>query len=242
MINLFKPSYFAIALSEIQNRWLAFVDCIVFECSHVAIVHFDWEQKQIHHHLALTFASSWSASNRCCALHDSAWNDLNTLLTKWRFYGLLFHTYRTAKSSGFLLPYQYCRERCISPQFGHSITEPLHAYFAKPYHEVSRCVCVVIFTMVWNDKFFFDWMLIMSLVVIFFDVISTMFSKCYLPVVHLDGNIYIEIRYSQIAFDIGNTLNLNVSALQVHVPLTVRNVHHMIHSVRHTWNIALGMD
>lgn len=60
----------------------------------------------------------------------------------------LFDTYRTALSSGFLFPYQYCRERYSSPQLGHSITEPLHAYFAKPNHDVSFVVCVVIFTIV----------------------------------------------------------------------------------------------
>lgn len=54
-----------------------------------------------------------------------------------------------------------------------------------------------------------------------------------LPVVHLDGNVYIKIRYFQIAFDIGNILNSNVNVRREHGPLIIRIVHHMIHNVRH---------
>lgn len=55
-------------------------------------------------------------------------------------------SYRTAQSSGALFPYQYCRDRWISPQLGQSITEPLHANLANPIQDASLLVCVVIRT------------------------------------------------------------------------------------------------
>lgn len=54
--------------------------------------------------------------------------------------------YRTAQSSGALFPYQYCLVRWISPQFGQSITDPLHANLANPIQEASFDACVVILT------------------------------------------------------------------------------------------------
>lgn len=70
----------------------------------------------------------------------------------WRRRLTIILTHRTAISSGTLFPYQYCRARKISPQFGHSMTEPLHAYFARPYHDVSFELCAVIFTTTCKKK------------------------------------------------------------------------------------------
>lgn len=54
-----------------------------------------------------------------------------------------------------------------------------------------------------------------------------------LPVARLYGNVYICTHYFRTVSDIDSILSLRAIVLQVHAPLTIRSVHHMIHNARH---------